>query len=116
MSDQIGFDDLESANDFENDDDSYDFENWSTVNFDDESEIVGRLEAALEDIGKYDSMAYLINDDGRKRLVWGNGSIDAAFEDCDAEEGDMFGVRKTGETYTNDYGTFDQYEVRYLKA
>lgn len=103
------------GNDYE-----YDFDDFETFDFPDEDDatatVVGELLARQTEVGQYDSTVYLLESDGEKIMVWGNGSIDAAFENSDAETGDMFGIRKTGETYENKYGTFPDYEVRFSKA
>lgn len=114
---EMNFDDLETTYD---DSDDYDFDNWETLELDDAgAAVVGRLEAVIENIGQYDSTAYLIevssddNSDVRRVMVWGNASINAGFESAEAGEGDMLGIRNTGETYENEYGEYPEYEVRY---
>lgn len=114
---EMNFDDLETTYDDSND---YDFDNWETLELDDAgAAVVGRLEAVIENIGQYDSTAYLIevssedNEDVRRVMVWGNASINAGFENAEASEGDMLGIRNTGETYENEYGEYPEYEVRY---
>lgn len=114
---ETNFADMTAAN---GNDYEYDFEDFETFEFPDEdgetATVVGELLARRTEVGRYDSTVYLLESDGEKVMVWGNGSIDAAFENSDAEVGDMLGIRKTGETYTNEYGTFPSYEVRFSKA
>lgn len=111
----MNFDELDGGFDGNNDDD-YDFDNWDTVNLDSGEAVVGELETVIEDVGQYDSTVYLIVEDDEQIMLFGNASIDAGYENGDAEPGDMLGIRHTGETYTNDYGEFDQYEVKFKKA
>lgn len=102
----------------------YDLNDFAAVEWpdaeDDVHTVVGELVHVAEDIGQYDSTAYLLEgEDGEKIMVWGNGSIDAAMNrafDGEAEVGDTFGIRQTGETYENKYGEFASFEVRFSKA
>lgn len=115
----MNFDDMETTADETSG--NYDYDDFETFSFpDDENEtatVVGELLSVDEEIGKYDSTVYLMETpDGEKVMVWGNGSINAAFDPELIEIGDTVGIRQTGETYENDYGTFAQYEVRFQKA
>lgn len=118
----MNFEDMRST--AGNDDENYDYDDFATVEWpgtktDPETKtVVGELLQMDEDVGKYDSTVYLIEDeDGEKVLVWGNGSIDAAVSNAeDLSVGDTIGIRQTGDTYTNDYGTFPQFDVRYQNA
>lgn len=108
------FDDMATtAPDTEQD---YDLDAWDTRDLDGDGEtVVGELESVLSDVGKYDARVYLIKTDDGKEMVFGNASIDAAFDniEADADDVDGIGIRNTGETYENEYGEFAQYEVRY---
>lgn len=118
MSNETDFGDMTPAGADESDDD-YDLQNdFQTVELEDAGDtVVGELIDVLEDIGKYDSMAYLMESDGEKVMVWGNASINAGFDAADdIEAGDMVGIQKTDRTYENEYGEFAQYEVRFQKA
>lgn len=109
------FDDLERSGPESGND--YNFDNWTTIDLDDGEAVVGELEAVIEGVGQYDSTVYLIEGDDGKEMLFGNASIDAGFENSDAEAGDMLGVQNlAGETYENAHGEFDQYEVRFKKA
>jgi len=116
----MNFDEMESTAGVESEDD-YNLDNFESYDFpEDETEtatVVGELLKVIEEIGQYDSTAYLLEDEeGEKVMVWGNSSINAGFENGDIEAGDTVGIRQTGETYENEYGTFAQYEVRFQKA
>lgn len=110
----MNFGDLDGG--FDESDDDYDFDNWETTDLDGGEAVVGELEAVIENVGQYDSTVYLITEGDDQIMLFGNASINAGFENSDAEAGDMLGIRNTGEQYTNDYGSFDQYEVRFKKA
>lgn len=117
----MNFDEMESATADESgyDYDDFDTVEWPGTNEDPETKtVVGELLQMDEDVGKYGSTVYLLEtEDGENVLIWGNGSIDAAVQNADnLEVGDTLGIRQTGETYTNDYGTFPQFDVRYQKA
>lgn len=99
----------------------YQLTDFETFDFPDDPDetatVVGELLDIAENVGKYDSTAYLLSDEnGEKVMVWGNGSINAGFDNAPIETGDTVGIRQTGETYENDYGEFSQYEVRFQKA
>lgn len=100
----------------ETDGEDYDLDNWETRDLDADGEtVVGELVAVLEDVGKYDARVYLLETDDGKEMVFGNGSIDAAFDriEADTDEIESLGIRNTGETYENQYGEFTEYGVRY---
>ena len=115
------FDQMESPAGSESD---YDLDDFEAVEWPDENEatktVVGELLTVIEEIGKYDSTAYLLeNEEGEQIMVWGNGSINTGFsqaEEAGLEEGDHVGIRKTGETYENEYGEYPQFEVRFQSA
>lgn len=115
----MNFDEMESTA-AENGNDDYDLQDFDAFDFPDAGEsatVVGELLKVIEEIGKYDSTAYLLNDEeGENVMVWGNASINAGFENGDIEVGDSVGIRQTTETYENEYGEFAQYEVRFQKA
>jgi hypothetical protein len=103
----------------QNDEDDYDLQNFESFDFEDAGDtVVGELLKRIEEVGKYESTVYLLESDGEKVMVWGNGSIDAAYDaaDDEIEVGDMVGFQKTDRTYENEYGEFAQYDVRYQKA
>ena len=112
------FDDLEntaSGNDYE-----YDLDDFEAVEWPEQGEVrtvVGELLTTVEGIGQYDSTAYLLNTEADENvMVWGNSSIDAQMENAKENgltEGDVVGIRQTGETYTNEYGEFKQYAIRF---
>ena len=102
-------------------DNEYDFDDFDTVEWPDEGEsktVVGELLAIVEDVGKYDTDVILLSDeDGDDVMVWSNGAIGAALDRAeDLEVGDNVGIRQTGDTYENKYGTFKSFDVRYQKA
>ena len=116
----MNFEEMESTADVEAGDD-YDLDNFEEYSFPEDSSdtatVVGELLKVIEEMGQYDSTAYLLeSEDSGKLLVWGNASINAGFENGDIEAGDTVGIRQTGETYENEYGEFPQYEVRFQKA
>lgn len=119
MSNEMDFGDMTRTGGDESDD-SYDLQNdFQTVEMEDAGDtVVGELIDVLEDIGQYDSRAYLLESDGEKVMVWGNASINAAYDSAedDIDAGDMLGIQRTDRTYENEYGEFAQYEVRYQKA
>lgn len=108
------FDDLETTAGGESD---YDLDEWERADLDESgATVVGDLEAVLEDVGQYDATVYLIEtEDNGSIMVFGNASINAGFEnaEADAEDMTMVGIRNTGETYENKHGEFPQFEVRY---
>lgn len=113
---------MESAsggNDFDHNLDDFEAVEWPDDN-DATKTVVGELLTTVEDIGQYDSTAYLLeNEEGDKVMVWGNGSINNGFSqalEAGLEEGDNVGIRKTGETYTNKYGEYPSFEVRFQSA
>ena len=110
---EMDFDDLDGGRESDND---YDFDNWETVSLDGGEAVVGELEAVIENVGQYDSTVYLITEGDDRIMMFGNASINAGVDNAGVEEGDMLGIRNTGETYSNKYGEFDQYEVRFKKA
>ena len=115
----MNFDEMQSTRG--GNDNEYDFDDFEAVEWPDEGEaktVVGELLAIRENVGKYDSSVYLLEDeDGENVMVWGNGAIDNAVDNADnLEVGDSIGIRQTGETYDNKYGTFKAFEVRYQKA
>lgn len=115
----MNFDNMDSAAD--DSDYEYSLSDFETFDFPDEetetATVVGELLDIAENVGKYDSTAYLLSDEnGEKVMVWGNGSINAGFDNAPIETGDTVGIRQTGETYSNEYGEFAQYEVRFQKA
>lgn len=106
----------------------YDLDNFSEHTFTDTGTendpdpatetVVGQLLTVLEEVGKYDSRLYLLETEADgKVMVWGNGGIDSQIDTAREEkgltEGDTLGIRQTGETYTNQYGEFAEYRVRF---
>lgn len=102
----------------------YDLDNFEAVEWPEADSatktVVGELLEIVEEIGQYDSTAYLLeNEEGSKVMVWGNGPIDNGIEqarEAGLEVGDTVGIRKTGETYENKYGEFQSFEVRFQSA
>lgn len=101
----------------------YDLDDFEAVEWPDKGEVktvVGELLTTVENIGQYDSRAYLLeNEEGKQIMVWGNSSINNQIDlarDNGLEAGDHIGIRQTGETYNNKYGTFKQFNVRFQSA
>lgn len=98
----------------------YDLDDFRAVEWPETGEVktvVGELLTTVEDIGKYNSRAYLLEaEDGEQVMIWGNSSINTQIDTArenGLSEGDTVGVRQTGETYTNKHGEFDQFSVRF---
>lgn len=108
MTDQVSFDDLD-RNDYE-----YDFDDYDTVDIKEPGdEIAGKLEATVEDVGKYDSTVFLFE---HGEMCWANATMVGRFDASDAEVGDYVAFKQTDETYENDFGEFNVTEFAYRPA
>ena len=116
---EMNFSDLDSTAP-ESEDDDYDLDDFENVELDEAGDIlIGELLDVLENVGQYDARIYLFETDDGKKMMFGNASADAGYDqiaddgETDADEIDVLGIQKTDRTYENDFGEFAQYEVRY---
>lgn len=80
------------------------------------AEIVGRIVGRRDDVGKYGKTVLEVEDDEQVWTVWLSAAMKFQVDDMELTTGDIVGFRNTGDTYTNDHGTFPKHEVRGKKA
>lgn len=113
MTDQMSFDDLNGAETDDSDESEYPETHGLDEYLDDGESVVGVLQEHKTDVGKYDSSVYVLKlDEDTTVGFWGNGSVDAQFDELGVQVGDVMGIARDG-TYENKYGEFTNYEVRF---